>query len=132
MKCICGTNNPFNSKFCIECGVYLEKNNASNVLPIKPISSLCGICGSIKCISKHIPSISQQYNEALENIQKFRHKRYLRNIWKDKPYPMLLASEQTRRLMSKTFGVEAVMSRKIRSIDRYKEKQSYIKGGYEL
>lgn len=41
----------------------------------------CGVCGDMRCDIKHIPPIQQQYQEAFENIQKFRRKRYNRIVW---------------------------------------------------
>ena len=35
----------------------------------------CGVCGTDNCKDPHIPSIQQQYQEAFENIQRFRRLR---------------------------------------------------------
>lgn len=47
----------------------------------------CGVCGDMRCDIKHIPPIQQQYQEAFENIQKFRKMRHDR--WSsNRPFPM--------------------------------------------
>lgn len=40
----------------------------------------CGVCGSDKCLEIHKPTIQEQYQEAFENIQRFRRNRLER--WK--------------------------------------------------
>lgn len=40
----------------------------------------CGVCGTTNCREDHIPPIQQQYQEAFENIQRFRRNRLER--WK--------------------------------------------------
>lgn len=57
----------------------------------------CGVCGSDKCLEIHKPTIQEQYQEAFENIQRFRRNRLER--WEEEQKRKAVQASVAKGLM---------------------------------
>ena len=75
----------------------VEERLKKNYFDASHDSEPCGVCGDMRCSIKHVPPIQLQYQEAFENIQRIRRKRYERilfdmNDLMERNYPHLYNS----------------------------------------